>query len=74
MIFRLFTVGVFVFCGIMTTWLVRSVYFPEYERLPSVDPAHVLDLFLKNKSPLVIYPSDRTFKHYSLLFYLKKLL
>ena len=31
-----------------------------------------LDLFLKNKSPLVIYPSDRTFKHYSLLFYLKK--
>ena len=30
-----------------------------------------LDLFLKNKSPLVIYPSDRTFKHYSLLFYLK---
>ena len=49
MIFRLFTVGVFVFCGIMTTWLVRSVYFPEYERLPSVDPAHVLDLFLKNE-------------------------
>ncbi|MDG1853431.1 MAG: hypothetical protein P8I97_04680 [Verrucomicrobiales bacterium] len=49
MIFRIFTVGVFAFCGIMTTWLVRSVYFPEYERLPSVDPSHVLDLFLKNE-------------------------
>ncbi|RZO14841.1 MAG: hypothetical protein EVB09_08230 [Verrucomicrobiaceae bacterium] len=49
MIFRLFTVGVFVFCGVMTTWLVRSVYFPEYERLPSVDPSHVLDLFLENE-------------------------
>ncbi|MDC0048221.1 hypothetical protein OAL09_02650 [Verrucomicrobia bacterium] len=49
MIFRLFTVGVFAFCGIMTTWLVRNVYFPEYERLASVDPSHVLDLFLKNE-------------------------
>ena len=49
MIFRLFTVGVFAFWGIMTTWLVRTVYFPEYERLPRVDASHVLDLFLKNE-------------------------
>lgn len=49
MIFRLFTVALFVFCGVMTTWLVRTVYFPEYERLSRVDPSHVLDLFLENE-------------------------
>ena len=31
-----------------------------------------LDLFLKNKSPLVIPLLNRTFKYYSLLFYLKR--
>lgn len=33
----------------MTFLLVRTVYFPEFERLPKVDPGHVLELFFEHE-------------------------
>ena len=29
----------------MTTWLVTSTFYPEFERLPKVEPSLILDKF-----------------------------
>ncbi len=48
------------FWGIMTALLIRAVYFPEFERLPSVDPGHVLELFIDHRevTQLFVYRDD----------------
>jgi hypothetical protein len=43
--FILPTAGIFVFCGTMTTLLVRSVLYPEESRLSEVSPAALFELF-----------------------------
>ena len=61
MISKAISVTVFVFWGIMTSWLVKTIYFPDFERLPEVDPAHVLNQFLQNDevTHLFIYGADK---------------
>ena len=53
--FRLLSLGSVVFCGVMTVLLVRSVYFPEFDRLPDVDPERVLELFLDTREVTQVY-------------------
>jgi hypothetical protein len=53
--FRFLVIASILFCGVMTTLLVRSVYFPEFDRLPEVDPEHVLELFLGAHDPTYLY-------------------
>jgi len=47
--FRSIGVCVIAFWAVMTALLLRAVYFPAYERLPKVDPGHVLELFLEHR-------------------------
>ena len=32
----------------MTTWLVTTTFYPEFERLPKVEPSLILDKFLES--------------------------
>ena len=61
MISKAISISVFVFWGIMTSWLIKTIYFPDFERLPEVDPAHVLNRFLKNDevTHLFIFGADK---------------
>jgi hypothetical protein len=58
--FRFLGVGIVVFWGLMTALLIRAVYFPAFERLPEVDPGHVLELFIDHKevTHLFFYRED----------------
>ena len=53
--FRFLALGILIFWGIMTSLLIRAVYFPEFERLPKVDPEHVLELFIDNREVAQLY-------------------
>lgn len=53
--FRFLVIASVLFCGTMTTMLIRSVYFPEFDRLPDVQPEHVLELFLNTHEPTYLY-------------------
>jgi len=39
----------------MTAFLVRAVYFPAFERLPEVEPGHVLELFIDHREVTQLY-------------------
>ena len=53
--FRFLVLSSVVFCGVMTTLLVRQVYFPEFDRLPDIDPRHVLERFLETQEVTQVY-------------------
>lgn len=53
--FRFLALSIVAFAGTMTFLLVRVVYFPEFDRLPKVDPEHVMELFLDNHDVTDLY-------------------
>ena len=53
--FRFLVLASLIFCATMTTLLVRSVYFPEFDRLPEVEPERVFELFLDTHEPADIF-------------------
>lgn len=58
--YRFIGPAILIFWAVMTFLLVRTVYFPEFNRLPKVDPRHVLDLFFDHEevTELFVYRDD----------------
>ena len=48
MIYKSIIAIILVFWATMTVWLFTSTYYPEFERLPEVEPALILNKFLEN--------------------------
>ena len=61
MIYKSIIAIVLVFWATMTVWLFTSTYYPEFERLPEVEPALILNKFLENDevTHLFVYEGEK---------------
>ena len=61
MIYKSIIAVILVFWATMTVWLFTSTYYPEFERLPEVEPALILNKFLENDevTHLFVYEGEK---------------
>jgi hypothetical protein len=61
MIYKIIISTILIFWITMTTWLVTSTFYPEFERLPKVQPALILDKFLESDevTHLFVYEGEK---------------